>query len=142
MATNVPGIFAAGNVTAIYDLVDYVSKAGQRAGSSAARYAQEHEKAPRPGRTITIQPGPGVGNVIPQTILLDGNTDQELILCMRPNTLVDQMVKVHLDGDGQEVMSFREQYARPAEMIIRPLKARDIEKLKKASSSTLTAAIS
>ena len=41
MATNIPGIFAAGNAVTIYDLVDYVSEAGFTAGKNAALFAAE-----------------------------------------------------------------------------------------------------
>lgn len=138
MATNVPGIFAAGNVTAIYDLVDYVSKAGDVAGRSAARYAKP-VGAPSKGREgsdrtrkpiIHLTPGDNVGNIIPQYLHIDALGDREVFLSMRPKTLLEQMVKVELDDGNGEVMSFREQYARPAEMIIRKLKPRDIEKLR------------
>jgi len=40
MATSVPGIFAGGNVVRVYDLVDWVSRDSEIAGSSAARYAR------------------------------------------------------------------------------------------------------
>ena len=40
MATNVPGIFAGGNVVKVYDLVDWVSRDSAIAGVSAARYAK------------------------------------------------------------------------------------------------------
>ena len=39
MATNVPGIFAGGNVVRVYDLVDWVSRESATAGKSAAEYA-------------------------------------------------------------------------------------------------------
>lgn len=143
MATNVPGIFAAGNVTAIYDLVDYVSRAGEVAGRSAAQYAASQEKNRHEGsRAIRIKPGANVGSIIPQQIFIDDLGDRDVYLSMRPNSLLERMVKVELDADSQEVMSFREQYARPAEMIIRKLKARDIEKLKATETNELVANIS
>ncbi|MFW5693990.1 MAG: NAD(P)/FAD-dependent oxidoreductase [Alkalispirochaeta sp.] len=143
MATNVPGIFAAGNVTAIYDLVDYVSKAGEVAGRSAAQYAASQEKHRHEGsRVIRIKPGANVGSIIPQQIFIDDLGDRDVYLSMRPNSLLERMVKVELDSDSQEVMSFREQYARPAEMIIRKLKSRDIEKLKATETNELVANIS
>ena len=37
--TEIPGIFACGNVLHVHDLVDFVSKEAQRAGNSAALYA-------------------------------------------------------------------------------------------------------
>ena len=38
--TNIEGIFSAGNVVHVYDLVDWVTEAGSIAGRAAARYAQ------------------------------------------------------------------------------------------------------
>ena len=38
--TNVPGIFAAGNVVHVYDLVDWVTEAGLVAGERAALYGR------------------------------------------------------------------------------------------------------
>ena len=43
--TSVPGIFAAGNVVHVYDLVDWVSEAGFTAGKNAARFALGHAAA-------------------------------------------------------------------------------------------------
>ena len=40
MATNVPGIFAGGNVVRVYDLVDWVSRDSEIAGRAAAEYAK------------------------------------------------------------------------------------------------------
>jgi NADPH-dependent 2,4-dienoyl-CoA reductase/sulfur reductase-like enzyme len=143
MATNVPGIFAAGNVTAIYDLVDYVSKAGEVAGRSAARYAASQEKRRVEGkRAIRIKPGANVGSIIPQQLYLDDLDGRDVYLSMRPNALLERMVKVQLEDGTDEIMSFREQYARPAEMIIRKLKDRDIEKLRASESPELVANIS
>lgn len=146
MATNVPGIFAAGNVTAIYDLVDYVSKAGEVAGRSAARHARRRSDAAASaagaaatgsGRTVRLKPGANVGSIIPQELHLDELGERDVYLSMRPNALLERMVKVEVDAGQAEVMSFREQYARPAEMIIRKLKARDIEKLRATDSPEL-----
>ncbi len=165
MATTVPGIFAAGNVTAIYDLVDYVSKAGEVAGSEAARFAGNADNADpaRTGRTIRLVPGDHVGVVIPQYLHVDdlpgGKTTappdapqdtpqdtpgaqespRKTHLLLRPSALLEQMVKVHLhtrEADT-DIMAFREPYARPAEMIIRELKARDGEKLRDSAADEL-----
>ncbi len=40
MATTLPGVFAAGNVVRVYDLVDWVSRDAEIAGKSAAAYAK------------------------------------------------------------------------------------------------------
>ena len=36
--TQIPGIFACGNVLQVHDLVDYVSEEATRAGANAAKY--------------------------------------------------------------------------------------------------------
>ena len=43
LETNVPGVFACGNVLHVHDLVDYVSEEAGRAGKFAAEYIQEME---------------------------------------------------------------------------------------------------
>ena len=43
--TSVPGVFSCGNSLQVFDLVDYVSKSGEAAGTSAAAYAAGTLKA-------------------------------------------------------------------------------------------------
>ena len=45
MATTLPGVFAAGNVVRVYDLVDWVSRDAEIAGRSAAAWAVEKTNA-------------------------------------------------------------------------------------------------
>ena len=63
--TQVPGIFACGNVLQVHDLVDYVSEEAERAGLGAASLvlgtAQED-------CVLTTQAGSGVRYVLPQAI--------------------------------------------------------------------------
>jgi NADPH-dependent 2,4-dienoyl-CoA reductase/sulfur reductase-like enzyme len=54
--TSVDWLFAAGNVTTIFDLVDYVAKEGEKAGRSAALFAKGKFK----GKKIPIIKGEGV----------------------------------------------------------------------------------
>lgn len=140
MMTNVPGIFAAGNVTSIYDLVDYVSKAGEVAGRNAARYAKDRKQDTQPG--IDVKPGANVGNIIPQKIRLSGEEDDDLLITLRPNALLERMVKVELRNGDETVVSFREQYARPAEMMVHKLKQKEIARLREMREGELTAVIS
>ncbi len=142
MSTNLPGVFAAGNVTAIYDLADYVSKAGEVAGRSAALYAEARAAGSSERRTVRINPGENVGNIIPQELYLDYEADREVLLTLRPNKLIERMVKVELASGDEPVVSFREQYARPAEMIVRKLKPRDLEKMRESDASELVVSIS
>jgi NADPH-dependent 2,4-dienoyl-CoA reductase/sulfur reductase-like enzyme len=140
MMTNVPGIFAAGNVTSIYDLVDYVSQAGEVAGRNAGRYAKTYEHDMQPG--IRLKPGANVGNILPQKIRLNGESGDDLVITLRPNSLLERMVKVEIKNGDETVIKFVEQYARPAEMMIHKLKQREIARLREIREGELTAVIS
>src|SRR5699024_3098228 len=65
METQVPGIFACGNVLHVHDLVDYVTAESQRAGTAAARYVQGKATA---NEAIPLTHGSGVSYTIPQRI--------------------------------------------------------------------------
>ena len=63
--TQIPGIFACGNVLHVHDLVDYVSEEAERAGTGAAAYLRAHAEA---APTIPTQAGHGVRYVLPQQV--------------------------------------------------------------------------
>ena len=49
LETNVPGVFACGNVLHVHDLVDFVSEEADRAGTCAARYILQENQSSNPG---------------------------------------------------------------------------------------------
>ena len=63
--TQIPGIFACGNVLQVHDLVDYVSEEAERAGRGAVAYIAGQLKQEK---AISTKPGNGVRYVLPQTI--------------------------------------------------------------------------
>ncbi|MDR1965451.1 MAG: NAD(P)/FAD-dependent oxidoreductase [Synergistaceae bacterium] len=65
MMTSIPGVFAAGNVSAVFDLVDYVSDTGERAAEGACGYLSGDK-----GVLDCIPPiaGDGVSFVVPGRI--------------------------------------------------------------------------
>lgn len=68
--TEIPGVFACGNVVHVHDLVDFVSGESETAGAAAAAYVQNGEI-----ETETVLPlaaGEGIGYTVPQHIRLDG----------------------------------------------------------------------
>ena len=75
--TQVPGIFACGNVLQVHDLVDYVSEEAERAGRAAAKLVSEGKRENAP---LSVLPGVGVRYVIPQQI---GDTTQANSLFLR-----------------------------------------------------------
>ena len=67
LETNVPGVFACGNVLHVHDLVDYVSEEAARAGACAAAYIRgEKEKVDT--QVIPVFAVDGVRYTVPQTI--------------------------------------------------------------------------
>ena len=67
--TQVPGIFACGNVLQVHDLVDYVSEEAERAGIGAAELVKNGAQT---GEVVSTKPGNGVRYVIPQTVHKNG----------------------------------------------------------------------
>lgn len=75
--TQLPGIFACGNVLQVHDLVDYVSEEAERAGVGAVKFVN----AQLEGQVrVTTKAGNGVRYVIPQSIRTD---NQDVALFMR-----------------------------------------------------------
>jgi len=115
MATNIPGIFAAGNAVTIYDLVDYVSEAGFTAGKNAALFAADKMKTP--ADTVKILPGENVRTVVPQAINKKLSDDGQILMELRVTKDFPSPVKIELTSGNNILLTFRERYARPAEMI-------------------------
>ena len=63
--TSVPGIFAAGNVLHVHDLVDFVSMEAESLADSAAAYIENGGFAPC---GLLVKAGEGIGHTIPQKI--------------------------------------------------------------------------
>jgi NADPH-dependent 2,4-dienoyl-CoA reductase/sulfur reductase-like enzyme len=125
MATNVEGIFGAGNVVTIYDLVDYVSMAGQSAGKNAALYAAG--KKEKTAGHFSIIPGEGVRSVIPQRASFENATEDAMMaLELRVSREFPEKITVDIMDGGNAAMSFRQKYARPAEMITLNVKLKDL----------------
>ena len=109
LQTSVPGIFACGNVLHVHDVVDYVSLEGEKAGKSAAEYAQGKEKKQE---AIKALPGEGVRYVLPQ--LLSGDADVKLSLrVMAPA----RNVKLIISDGNRAIKTLMKPRVNPAEMI-------------------------
>ena len=71
--TEIPGIFACGNVLQVHDLVDYVSDEAELAGRSAAAFVRG--EMPQ-GEILTVSAGEGIRYCLPQRVHADaGKTD-------------------------------------------------------------------
>ena len=113
LETSIPGVFAAGNVLHVHDLVDFVSEEAGAAGRAAAAYVlgggTEKERHPIP---IRFEGGPRY--TVPGTIDPD-YIDGELTVRYRVGSVMkNRVVKVLLDGD--QVARKRRQIMAPGEM--------------------------
>ena len=108
METSVPGIFSCGNVSTVFDLVDYVAQTGMSAGRNAARFAIGDWK--KNGVSVEVVPGENVRVVFPQRYCFR----DDLILYIRPAKPVEKPVTL---GVSPVEMHIKRLYARPNEMI-------------------------
>jgi len=133
--TSVPGIFAAGNVVHVYDLVDWVSEAGYTAGKSAAVFAQR-ERA-REIRHIPLLAGNNVRYVVPQELDKDRLGQGNIRLQLRVRAPIEAPVWVEARANGKLVTRAPEPYARPGEMVTLTLTPRQYEEVNHASALTV-----
>ncbi len=66
LETNIPGVFACGNVLHVHDLVDFVSQEATNAGKNAAKYIKEGEVTS--AKQIGILPVDGVRYTVPKYV--------------------------------------------------------------------------
>jgi NADPH-dependent 2,4-dienoyl-CoA reductase/sulfur reductase-like enzyme len=123
METSVPGIFSCGNVSTVFDLVDYVAQTGMSAGRNAAGFARGDWK--ENGGAVEVVPGENVRVVFPQRYCFR----DDLILYIRPAKPLEKPVALSIAPVG---ISVKRLYARPNEMIrVKVAK----EKLKKVAGA-------
>jgi NADPH-dependent 2,4-dienoyl-CoA reductase/sulfur reductase-like enzyme len=133
--TNVPGIFAAGNVVHVYDLVDWVTEAGFLSGKSAAQFAQRERARER--RHIPILPGDNVRYVVPHEVDKDTLAQEEIHLQMRVKTPIETLVWIEVRNNGNLITRKAEPYARPGEILTIPLTPKQYDEVSRATKLTV-----
>ena len=107
--TQIPGIFACGNVLQVHDLVDYVSEEAERAGLGAVKYI--HRELPSQ-QEISTRAGYGVRYVLPQTV---HTCNEDVSLFMRVTQPFGR-VKFTV-SDGENILAVAKRLkAAPGEM--------------------------
>jgi len=103
--TNVPGIFAGGNVVQVHDLVDNVSRESEIAGLNAARYikGEKFNKG-----EIKLIPGNNIRYIVPQVI----SGKEDVTLYMRV-TQPMEMVRISIGNIATKV----ERVVKPSSML-------------------------
>ena len=108
--TSVPGIFAAGNVSVVFDLVDYVSESGVIAAQGAVDYI--HGMIDMEEKYSEVIPGENINFVVPQRIRSTGETK----FYMRVKKSL-QKVELCCEQEDSLVAKKRMTAVMPAEMI-------------------------
>lgn len=135
MQTNVPGIFAAGNVVHVYDLVDWVTEAGYLAGRSAARFAIAERK--RALGQVKLQAGDNVRYIVPHVMDKEALAQSDQRLQMRVVTPIEGRVWIEV-LDGENLVTRKGQrYARPGEMVTVTLPQKVYDTVLKADKLTV-----
>ena len=114
LETNIPGVFAAGNVLHVHDLVDYVSEEATRAGANAAKYVKAGCKSPEADKIISIAATQGARYTVPSTIN-PANMDDLLTVRFRVGAVFkNSFVSVYYDDE--RVQHQKKRIMAPGEM--------------------------
>ncbi|MCJ7520770.1 MAG: NAD(P)/FAD-dependent oxidoreductase [Dehalococcoidia bacterium] len=108
METAVAGVFSCGNVSTVFDLVDYVAQTGMTAGRNAARYATGDWKKEKD--SVEVIPGENVRVLFPQRY----SFQDDLILFIRSAKPIESPLSIDI---SPLEMHIKKLYARPNEMI-------------------------
>lgn len=135
--TNVSGIYSAGNVVHVYDLVDWVSAAGLTAGRSAANWVRKGSLVESP--VIPMKAADNVRYVVPQTVHPDSLIEGDIRLQMRVTRPIEKPVWVEVRSGDKMLTRKGEPYARPGEMVTITLKPSMLDEVK--ASSGLSVAV-
>jgi thioredoxin reductase len=121
--TNVPGIFACGNVLHVHDLVDNVSIEAEIAGKYAARYENDAKQP----EYISVKAGDGVRYCVPHKIGADSSEDIDIYFRV---TDIIKPAQITVESDGIQLMKKKKMIATPGEMEKITLKNDDLKKAK------------
>ncbi len=111
MATSKEGVFAAGNVAAVFDLVDYVSKTGETAAKGAAEYLRGTKTNKKEACPVTA--GENISFTLPQTVRPEEGLVTFFMRVQRPM----KKAVISLKCNGEVVKSIKLPVANPPEMV-------------------------
>ena len=127
LQTDVPGIFACGNVLHVHDLADIVTTESERAGAAAAAYAlgggAETDAVADTGCELTVSPAGIAGYALPGRITAVALTK----LNFRVRRPVDAAC-VRILADGEELFAGKVRAFKPSVMESFPLPAKVIQR--------------
>ena len=114
LETNIPGVFACGNVLHVHDLVDYVSEEATRAGENAAKYVQNGCKDEKEGSDIRLVATEGARYTVPCTVNVSRMDDNLTVRFRVGAVFKDSFVSVYFDNE--RVQHRKKRIMAPGEM--------------------------
>ncbi len=116
LETSIPGVFAAGNVLHVHDLVDYVSEEAHLAGESAAAYIASLEagNGPVPHAGVLITFSGGVRYTVPATADVSRIEKWLKIRYRVGDVMTNRVVSLYLNGN--RVLTKKRRVMAPGEM--------------------------
>ena len=141
LQTDVPGIFACGNVLHVHDLADNVTTESERAGTAAAAYAlgsgtDADAGAPDAGCELTVSPAGIAGYALPGRITTVGLTK----LNFRVRRPVDA-ARVRILAGGEELFAGKVRAFKPSVMESFPLPAKVIQRALNLGASEIVLSV-
>ena len=125
LETSIPGVFAAGNVLHVHDLVDYVSEEAGDAGRNAAMYVKNGGTAEtRKGTPVTF--AGGIRYTVPATVDPEKMKDLMTVRFRVGAVMKDRIVRVY--ANGTEIFKKKRRIMAPGEMEEVLLKKADLLK--------------
>jgi NADPH-dependent 2,4-dienoyl-CoA reductase/sulfur reductase-like enzyme len=114
LETNIPGVFACGNVLHVHDLVDYVSEEAKRAGQNAVKYIADGCKEASKDNIIELFATDGARYTVPSTINKDRMDDLLTVRFRVGDVYKNSFVSVYFDDE--RVMHNEKRILAPGEM--------------------------
>ncbi len=112
--TEIPGVYACGNVLQVHDLVDYVSEEAEVAARGAANFIRDSLK--KREKEIIIEPGSGINFVIPHKISYQDESRKLIRHFLRVDEPRENIKIVIRDEAGSRIASFGREIVTPGEM--------------------------
>lgn len=113
LQTTVKGIFAAGNVLHVHDIVDWVSIEASQAGKNAAEYIKTiKKKRVKKSVPIKIKAGNGIKYVLPQ--LIHPGQDTDIYLRVKEPT---KDIYIEILSNGKCIKKVKQRIVHPSVMV-------------------------
>ncbi len=112
LETNIPGVFACGNVLHVHDLVDYVSEEAEQAGRSCVQYIKEGKRETE--KELPLVPAGAVRYTVPCTLAPKRMGPQAVVRFRVGKNLRNGLIRI--TADGKELFRKKRPVMAPGEM--------------------------